>query len=105
MWERFQNRNSGFQAAGRVNILSSLEWRVLACPIPATNQSMSCYVRPWCINRDREPCPCDNCEALEPETLHDWEQFALLPFREWCKLSSGERGAVLYLAVHYLLQR
>ena len=66
---------------------------------------MSCYVRPWCINRNRNRCPCDNCEALEPETMHDYERFELPTFREWCKLSVGERGAVLWLALYYMQQK
>jgi len=66
---------------------------------------MTCYVSPWCLNRGRDVCPCDNCESLEPESLHDYEQFALPAFREWCKLSAGERGAVLWLAMHYLLEK
>lgn len=65
----------------------------------------NCYVRPWCISRHKDCCPCDNCEALEPETLPNWEAFELPLFREWCELSAGERGAVLWLALYYMQQK
>jgi len=65
---------------------------------------MNCYVRPWCANRDRDVCPCDNCASFEPEALYGYEHFFLPAFREWRKLSSSEREAVLYLAAYYQQQ-
>jgi len=66
-------------------------------------------IKTYCLNRTRGCCT--ECakegkfRKLEPETLHDHEQFNIPSFAELLEMSPYAKLAVLFLALYYILAK